>query len=157
MIIGGQLIKAQRAAHEQACVPYLKNPPPAGSSSPPRSRVRSPAFRAGRITERRNPASSAICAPSRSSSQIRDHRETRSCPAKGPLESLGPEHHKTMAASIPLKRLGTVGDIGYAALFLASKEAGYITGQTRAAWIRTRNFHAKKSGHRGARHYTPLP
>ena len=37
---------------------------------------------------------------------------------------------KTMAASIPLKRLGTVEDIGYAALFLASKEAGYITGQT---------------------------
>jgi len=46
------------------------------------------------------------------------------------LESLGPEYHKTMAASIPLKRLGTVEDIGYAALFLASKEAGYITGQT---------------------------
>jgi 3-oxoacyl-[acyl-carrier protein] reductase len=40
------------------------------------------------------------------------------------------EYHKTMAASIPLKRLGTVEDIGYAALFLASKEAGYITGQT---------------------------
>jgi NAD(P)-dependent dehydrogenase (short-subunit alcohol dehydrogenase family) len=38
--------------------------------------------------------------------------------------------HKTMAASIPLKRLGTVEDIGYAALFFASKEAGYITGQT---------------------------
>jgi 3-oxoacyl-[acyl-carrier protein] reductase len=35
-----------------------------------------------------------------------------------------------MAASIPLKRLGTVEDIGYAALFLASREAGYITGQT---------------------------
>ena len=46
------------------------------------------------------------------------------------LESLGPEYHKTMAASIPLKRLGTVEDIGYAVLFLASKEAGYITGQT---------------------------
>jgi 3-oxoacyl-[acyl-carrier protein] reductase len=35
-----------------------------------------------------------------------------------------------MAASIPLRRLGTVDDIGYAALFLASDEAGYITGQT---------------------------
>ena len=35
-----------------------------------------------------------------------------------------------MAASIPLKKLGTVEDIGYAALFLASKEAAYITGQT---------------------------
>ena len=33
-----------------------------------------------------------------------------------------------MAASIPLKRLGDVKDIGYAALFFASDEAGYITG-----------------------------
>lgn len=46
------------------------------------------------------------------------------------LIGLGEEYHKTMAASIPLKRLGTVEDIGYAALFFASKEAGYITGQT---------------------------
>jgi 3-oxoacyl-[acyl-carrier protein] reductase len=29
-----------------------------------------------------------------------------------------------------LGKLGTVEDIGYAALFLASKEAGYITGQS---------------------------
>ena len=35
-----------------------------------------------------------------------------------------------MAASIPLKHLGSVEDIGYAALFFASKEAGYVTGQT---------------------------
>jgi len=34
------------------------------------------------------------------------------------------------AASIPLKRLGDPRDIGHAALFLASDEAGYITGQT---------------------------
>jgi len=46
------------------------------------------------------------------------------------LEGLGADYLKTMAASIPLKRLGSVEDIGYAALFLASKEAGYITGQT---------------------------
>ena len=46
------------------------------------------------------------------------------------LAALGPEYHQTMAASIPLKRLGTVEDIGHAAAFLASKEAGYITGQT---------------------------
>jgi 3-oxoacyl-[acyl-carrier protein] reductase len=46
------------------------------------------------------------------------------------LEGLGAEYLKTMAASIPLKRLGSVEDIGYAALFLASKEAAYITGQT---------------------------
>ncbi len=46
------------------------------------------------------------------------------------LIALGAEYQNAMAASIPLKKLGTVEDIGYAALFLASKEAGYITGQT---------------------------
>ena len=46
------------------------------------------------------------------------------------LAALGAEYEQSMAASIPLKKLGTVEDIGYAALFLASKEAGYITGQT---------------------------
>ena len=46
------------------------------------------------------------------------------------LIALGPDYEKSMAASIPLRKLGTVDDIGYAALFLASKEAGYITGQT---------------------------
>lgn len=46
------------------------------------------------------------------------------------LKALGEEYLETMAASVPLKRLGTVEDIGNAALFLATKEAGYITGQT---------------------------
>jgi 3-oxoacyl-[acyl-carrier protein] reductase len=46
------------------------------------------------------------------------------------LEGMGADYLRTMAVSIPLKRLGSVEDIGYAALFLASKEAGYITGQT---------------------------
>jgi 3-oxoacyl-[acyl-carrier protein] reductase len=46
------------------------------------------------------------------------------------LIAMGDEYLSSMAASIPLKTLGTVDDIGYAALFLASKEAAYITGQT---------------------------
>jgi 3-oxoacyl-[acyl-carrier protein] reductase len=46
------------------------------------------------------------------------------------LASLGPDYAASMAASIPLRRLGSVDDIGYAALFLATEEAGYITGQT---------------------------
>jgi 3-oxoacyl-[acyl-carrier protein] reductase len=46
------------------------------------------------------------------------------------LVGLGEEYQKSMAASIPLKRLGSVEDIGYAALYFASKEAGYVTGQT---------------------------
>src|SRR5690606_38297291 len=43
---------------------------------------------------------------------------------------LGPDYLDTMAAPIPLKRLGAVEDLGNAALFAAPKEAGYITGQT---------------------------
>jgi 3-oxoacyl-[acyl-carrier protein] reductase len=46
------------------------------------------------------------------------------------LDGLGAEYLKTMAASIPLKRLGDIEDIGNATLFLASREAGFITGQT---------------------------
>jgi 3-oxoacyl-[acyl-carrier protein] reductase len=46
------------------------------------------------------------------------------------LAGLGEDYERSMAASIPLKRLGTVEDIGHAALFFASKEAGYVTGQT---------------------------
>lgn len=45
------------------------------------------------------------------------------------LQNLGQEYLDTMAASIPLKRLGDVEDIGNAALFFASDEAAYITGQ----------------------------
>lgn len=40
------------------------------------------------------------------------------------------EYIKTTAAAIPLRRLGTPEDVGYAELFLASDEASYITGQT---------------------------
>jgi 3-oxoacyl-[acyl-carrier protein] reductase len=46
------------------------------------------------------------------------------------LVGLGDAYMETMAASIPLRKLGTVEDIGNAALFLATKEAGFITGQT---------------------------
>lgn len=46
------------------------------------------------------------------------------------LDDLGQEYLDSMAASIPLKRLGAVEDIGNAALYFASDEAGYVTGQT---------------------------
>jgi 3-oxoacyl-[acyl-carrier protein] reductase len=46
------------------------------------------------------------------------------------LAEMGEEYREKMESAIPLKRLGTVADIGNAALFLASDEAGYITGQT---------------------------
>lgn len=45
------------------------------------------------------------------------------------LQDLGQDYLDTMAASIPLKRLGAVEDIGNAALFFATDEAAYITGQ----------------------------
>ena len=46
------------------------------------------------------------------------------------VEGLGAEYIARMTAAIPQRRLGTVEDIAYAALFLASDEAGFITGQT---------------------------
>jgi 3-oxoacyl-[acyl-carrier protein] reductase len=46
------------------------------------------------------------------------------------LEDLGEDYLRQMERSIPLGRLGSVEDVANAALFLASDEAGYITGQT---------------------------
>ena len=46
------------------------------------------------------------------------------------METLGQEHIRGMEQSIPMGRLGDPEDIGYAALFFASPEAKYITGQT---------------------------
>ena len=46
------------------------------------------------------------------------------------LDGMGAEYLGQMTASIPMKRLGSVEDIAYAALFFASDEAAYITGQT---------------------------
>jgi 3-oxoacyl-[acyl-carrier protein] reductase len=46
------------------------------------------------------------------------------------LASLGDDYIAGMTAAIPMRRLGTVDEIGYTALFLATDEAGYITGQT---------------------------
>lgn len=46
------------------------------------------------------------------------------------LDGLGADYLAKMEGSIPLKRLGSVDDIANAALFFASEEAGYITGQT---------------------------
>jgi 3-oxoacyl-[acyl-carrier protein] reductase len=46
------------------------------------------------------------------------------------LIELGEEYLKSMASSVPLKRLGSVDDIANAAVFLGSRQAGFITGQT---------------------------
>lgn len=46
------------------------------------------------------------------------------------LATLGEDYISGMTAAIPMRRLGTVAEIGHTALFLATDEAGYITGQT---------------------------
>ena len=46
------------------------------------------------------------------------------------LADMGQEYLDSMASAIPAGRLGTVTDIGNAALFFATDEAAYVTGQT---------------------------
>jgi 3-oxoacyl-[acyl-carrier protein] reductase len=46
------------------------------------------------------------------------------------LSEIGSDYEASMTAAIPLGRLGTPDDVGNTALFLASDEAAYITGQT---------------------------
>jgi 3-oxoacyl-[acyl-carrier protein] reductase len=46
------------------------------------------------------------------------------------LVAEGEAYGEAMVASIPMKRLGHVDDIAHAALYFASREAGYVTGQT---------------------------
>lgn len=46
------------------------------------------------------------------------------------LDGLGQDYLDEMAATVPQGRLGSVEDIGYAALFFATEQAGYITGQS---------------------------
>lgn len=46
------------------------------------------------------------------------------------LADLGEDYIRNMTASIPMRRLGSVVDIANAALFFASDEAAYITGQS---------------------------
>jgi 3-oxoacyl-[acyl-carrier protein] reductase len=45
------------------------------------------------------------------------------------LDDMGEDYIRGMEAAIPQHRLGTVADIGNAALFFASDESSYITGQ----------------------------
>lgn len=46
------------------------------------------------------------------------------------LAEMGEDYRLGMEAVIPQHRLGVVEDIGYAALYFASPQAGYVTGQT---------------------------
>ena len=46
------------------------------------------------------------------------------------IEQMSQEEAQTLSQSIPMRKVGRVEDIAYAALFFASEEASYITGQT---------------------------
>ena len=50
-------------------------------------------------------------------------------PTEG-VSQLAPDYLKKMTDAVPQGRLGTAEDVGYAALFFASDEAAYVTGQT---------------------------
>ena len=43
--------------------------------------------------------------------------------------ALGDEQHKALLGQIPLGHLGKPADIAHAVAYLASPQAGYITGQ----------------------------
>jgi 3-oxoacyl-[acyl-carrier protein] reductase len=46
------------------------------------------------------------------------------------LAGQGEDYIRRMTAAVPMRRLGSVADVAHAALFFASEEAGYITGQS---------------------------
>lgn len=45
-------------------------------------------------------------------------------------DSLGDDQHEKLKAAIPAGRMGSVEDIAAGVVYLASEEAGYVTGQT---------------------------
>ena len=45
-------------------------------------------------------------------------------------EALNDKQRESLLATVPMGRLGSADDIGAAVVYLASDQAGYITGQT---------------------------
>ena len=54
---------------------------------------------------------------------------TANCLSLGLMDNVGGEWAEAIAARVPLRRLGSPADAGAAVVFLASDEAGWITGQ----------------------------
>jgi len=49
-------------------------------------------------------------------------------PGRGTLSTA--ENSSRLARNIPMGRIGTPDDVAYAMLYLASEQAGYVTGQS---------------------------
>jgi len=67
--------------------------------------------------------------------EIATRNVTVNCVAPGFIESamtdkLNEKQRESIMAGIPMKRMGTGADIATSVLYLASNEAGYVTGQT---------------------------
>jgi 3-oxoacyl-[acyl-carrier protein] reductase len=45
-------------------------------------------------------------------------------------DALNDQHREAILSRIPVGQMGSGDDIGAACVYLASKEAGYVTGQT---------------------------
>lgn len=68
-------------------------------------------------------------------SEVASRGITVNCIAPGFITSpmtdaLNEKQRESILASVPMGRLGAASDIGFAAVYLASSEASYITGQT---------------------------
>ncbi|HYS49493.1 MAG TPA: 3-oxoacyl-[acyl-carrier-protein] reductase [Xanthobacteraceae bacterium] len=67
--------------------------------------------------------------------EVASRNVTVNCIAPGIIETamtaaLTDKQRETILATVPARRLGTVAEVAAAALFLASNEAGYVTGHT---------------------------
>ena len=67
--------------------------------------------------------------------EIATRNITVNCVAPGFIESamtgkLNDKQKEAIMAAIPAKRMGTGAEVASAVVFLASDEAGYVTGQT---------------------------
>jgi len=64
------------------------------------------------------------------SQEVAKYGVTANSLALGFMDTVSEEYAKAMAAAIPMGRVGTPEDVGAACVYLASEEAGWVTGST---------------------------